>query len=76
MGRGPSREAVLRGFLALVLDMVRVDPERRPSGEMTGWYRELALQANLIPAEVATNRELLDEAMRVARAVQRATAAA
>ena len=28
--------------MALVLDMVRVDPERRPSPEMQRWHRELA----------------------------------
>ncbi|MEQ8833869.1 MAG: hypothetical protein RIB67_05420 [Miltoncostaeaceae bacterium] len=76
MSRGPAREAVVRGFLALVLDMVRVDPERRPNAEMVRWYRELALGTGLAPAEVGTNRELLDEALRVARAVQESKTAA
>lgn len=76
MSRGPAREAVVRGFMALVLDMVRVDPERKPSPEMVRWYRELAVQAGLAPAGVSTNRELMDEALRVSRAVQESKTAA
>lgn len=76
MGRGPAREAVVRGFMALVLDMVRVDAERKPSAEMVRWYRELAAQSGLAPAGVETNRELLDEALRVARALQESRTAA
>lgn len=74
MGREPSRRAVVRGFMALVLDMVRVDPDRRPSAAMVGWYEELAIDAGLAPRGVPTARTLLDEALRVARAVQEADA--
>ena len=70
MAKGPDREAVLRGFMALVLDMVRVDPDRRPSPEMTRWYRELAVGAGLRPIDVPTARALLDEGLRVTRAVR------
>lgn len=76
MSRGPAREAVVRGFMALVLDMVRVDPERKPSAEMVRWYRELAVESGLAPAGVSTNRELMDEALRVSRAVQESKTAA
>ncbi|MFP5451072.1 MAG: hypothetical protein ACLGG9_04895 [Thermoleophilia bacterium] len=72
MAKGPDREAVVRGFMALVLDMVRVDPERRPSADMTRWYRELAMQAGLAPVPVPTARVLLDEGLRVAKAVREA----
>ena len=41
MTQGPDPRAAVRGFMALVLDMVRVDPERRPSAEMQRWHREL-----------------------------------
>jgi hypothetical protein len=75
MAKGPNREAVVRGFMALVLDMVRVDPTRRPSPEMTRWYRELALQAGLVPAPVPTARALMDEGLRVVKATREAEAA-
>jgi hypothetical protein len=72
MAKGPNREAVVRGFMALVLDMVRVDPERRPSAEMARWYRELAMQAGLAPAPVPTARALMDEGLRVVKATREA----
>ena len=48
MTQGPDPRAALRGFMALVLDMVRVDPDRRPSAEMQRWHRELAATARVI----------------------------
>jgi hypothetical protein len=51
--------------MALVLDMVRVDPNRRPSSEMLKWHRELATAAGIVPEHPTTNRELLDGALRI-----------
>ncbi len=69
MARQPAVEARVRGFMALAVDMVRVDADRRPSPEMAGWYRELADAAGLDAVPVRTNRELFQEGLRVARAV-------
>ncbi|HMM48976.1 MAG TPA: hypothetical protein PKE32_05115 [Miltoncostaeaceae bacterium] len=68
MAEGPKREAVLRGFMALVLDMVRVDPDRKPSRDMIRWYEELAGDAGLTPADVPTARALLEEGLRLMKA--------
>ena len=67
MTQGPDPRAALRGFMALVLDMVRVDPDRRPSAEMQRWHRELATAAGVLPEHPATNRELLDGALRLSQ---------
>ncbi len=67
MTQGPDPRATLRGFMALVLDMVRVDPDRRPSTEMQRWHRELAATIGVIPEHPATNRELLDGALRLSQ---------
>jgi hypothetical protein len=72
MAKGPRQEAILRGFMALVLDMVRVDPDRRPTPEMIRWYRELAVEVGVTPAEVPTARALLDEGLQLARALREA----
>ena len=50
MTQGPIPRAALRGFMALVLDMVRVDPDRRPSSEMHRWHRELAARVGVPPS--------------------------
>jgi hypothetical protein len=55
--------------MALVLDMVRVDPERRPSAEMLRWHRELAASVGVIPEHPRTNRELLDGALRLSQVI-------
>lgn len=65
MTPGPDPRASLRGFLALVMDMVRVDPDRRPSAELQRWYREIALAADFTPEHAATNRSLLVRALRL-----------
>lgn len=70
MARGPGADAVLRGFMALAVDMVRVDPTRRPGPEMRRWCRDLAEEVGLEPIPVDTSRALLEEAMRIARAVK------
>ena len=70
MTQGPDPRAALRGFMALVLDMVRVDPDRRPSAEMQKWHRELAAVAGVIPEHAATNRELLDGALRLSQILE------
>ena len=67
MTQGPDPRATLRGFMALVLDMVRVDPDRRPSTEMQRWHRELAAAVGVVPEHPATNRELLDGALRLSQ---------
>jgi hypothetical protein len=56
--------------MALVLDMVRADPERRPSPEMLRWHRELAEVVGIEPASVRTNRELLDGSLRIERVLR------
>lgn len=67
MTQGPDPRATFRGFMALVLDMVRIDPDRRPSSEMQRWHRELAASLGVLPAHPRTNRELLDGALRLSR---------
>ena len=52
MARGPGVDAVLRGFMALAVDMVRVDPTRRPGPEMRRWCRDLAEEVGLEPQPV------------------------
>jgi hypothetical protein len=56
--------------MALVLDMVRVDPDRRPSAEMQRWHRELAATVGVLPEHPSTNRELLDGALRLSRILE------
>lgn len=67
MTQGPDPRATLRGFMALVLDMVRVDPDRRPSAEMQRWHRELAASVGVVPEHPATYRQLLDGALRLSQ---------
>jgi hypothetical protein len=49
--------------MALVLDMVRIDPGRRPSAEMQRWHRDLATSIGVAPESPTTNRGLLDAAL-------------
>jgi len=70
MTQGPDPRAALRGFMALVLDMVRVDPDRRPSSEMQRWHRELAAAIGVLPEHPTTNRELLDGALRLSQVLE------
>ena len=72
MTQAPDPRAALRGFMALVLDMVRVDPDRRPSSEMQRWHRELAAAIGVLPEHPATNRELLDGALRLSQVLESA----
>ena len=71
MTQGPDPRAALRGFMALVLDQVRVDPDRRPSSEMQRWHRELAAAIGVLPEHPTTNRELLDGALRLSQVLER-----
>ncbi|WP_217914321.1 hypothetical protein [Miltoncostaea marina] len=71
MTQGPAPAAAFRGFMALVLDMVRVDPDRRPTAEMLRWHRDLAGAVGVAPGRPATNQELLDGALRLKRAIDR-----
>ena len=71
MTQGPAPAAAFRGFMALVLDMVRMDPDRRPTTEMIRWHRDLAAAVGVVPGHPATNQELLDGALRLKRAIDR-----
>lgn len=59
--------ASLKGLMALVLDMARADPQRRPSAEMQRWHQELATSIGVVPGPTRTNRELLDAVLRLDR---------
>lgn len=74
MNQGPDPRASLRGFMALVLDMVRVDPERRPSAEMQRWHRELAATVGILPEHPRTNKDLLDGALHLQRVMEETAA--
>jgi hypothetical protein len=67
MTQGPDPRAAVRGFMALVLDMVRVDPDRRPSAEMQRWHRELATSIGVVPENPSTNKEMLNGALRLSQ---------
>ena len=67
MTQGPDPRAAVRGFMALVLDMVRVDPDRRPSAEMQRWHRDLATSVGVVPESPSTNREMLNGALRLSQ---------
>ena len=67
MTQGPDPRAAVRGFMALVLDMVRIDPDRRPSAEMQRWHRDLATSIGVVPESAETNRDLLNEALRLSQ---------
>ena len=69
MTQGPKPRAQLRGFIALVLDMVRVDPDRRPSTEVRRWHRELAAKVGVPAEQPQTNRELLGAALRLSHSL-------
>ena len=72
MTQGPTPRAALRGFMALVMDMVRVDPDRRPSAEMVRWHRDLAATIGVLPEHPETARDLLDGALRMQQALDAA----
>jgi hypothetical protein len=70
MTQGPDPRASLRGLTALVLDMVRIDADRRPSAEVRRWHHELAASLGA-PAEYPrTSRELLEALLRLSRAIE------
>lgn len=75
MSQGPSTRATLRGFSALVLDMARIDADRRPSPEMIKWHRRLAATVGVEPAFTPTNRAMLRECRRLRRIVDEASRA-
>ena len=75
MTHGPKPRAALRGFIALVLDMVRVDPDRRPSTEVRRWHRELAAKVGVPAEQPQTNRELLGAALRLSHSLPDKTTA-
>lgn len=63
--KGPEPAAALRGFMAVVTDMVRVDPERRPTAEMQRWHRDIAAHLGALPPLARTNRELFESGLRM-----------
>ena len=67
MTQGPDPRAAVRGFMALVLDMVRIDPDRRPSAEMQRWHRDLATSIGVAPESTETYRDLLNGALRLSQ---------
>jgi hypothetical protein len=63
---GPDPRAAARGFIALALDMARIDPDRRPSAEMRQWLSDLALTLGAAPPRPPlTNVELVESALRL-----------
>jgi len=63
---GPDPRAAARGVVAIALDMARVDPDRRPTAEMCRWCHKLAGDLGVAPRdEIASNRELVFEALRL-----------
>jgi hypothetical protein len=70
MTQGPDPRASLRGLTALVLDMVRIDPGRRPSAEVRRWHRELAASVGVPVEYPRTNRDLLDALLRLSRGLE------
>jgi hypothetical protein len=59
----PDPRAELAAFTAMVLDLARVDPERKPGAAVTRWHRELAALLGLPCDRAATNRDLLRGAL-------------
>lgn len=68
--KGPEPGAALRGFLAVVCDMVRIDPDRRPSAQMQRWHRDVAEQIGVLPPIARTGREMLDSALRLQQVLE------
>ncbi len=65
---GPDPRAEARGFIALALDMARVDPDRRPSSDMRQWLADLAAHVGAPPpAPPRTNRQLVESALHIER---------
>jgi hypothetical protein len=69
---GPDPRAAAKGFLALVLDMARIDPHRRPTPDMVRWYRELSTKLGASVSSPTSNRDLLDAALRLESLAHRA----
>lgn len=70
MTQGPDPRAAVRGFMALVLDMVRVDPERKPSAQMHRWHADLAASLGVtVDVPAPTNRAMLNGALRLSEVV-------
>ena len=70
MSPRPDPRAELRAFAAMILEMARVDPTRRPSAEVCRWHRDLASVLDIIPESAETNRTMVDEALRMHRLVR------
>lgn len=70
MSPRPDPRAELRAFAAMVLEMARIDPTRKPSAEVCRWHRDLASVLEIIPEGADTNRAMVDEALRMHRLVR------
>jgi hypothetical protein len=64
--KGDTR-AELQAFVAMALDLARQDPSRRVGPEVRKWQARLAERMGVVPMAPATNRELLDAGLRLAR---------
>ncbi len=63
---GPDPRAATRGFVALSLDLARIDPDRATTKAMRTWAHRIADDLGTPPAlHLPTNRALLREALRL-----------
>jgi|GEM_PF-3338832 hypothetical protein len=63
---GPDPRAATRGFVALSLDLARLDPDRAATKEMRAWAHRIADDLGIPPTmHLPTNRALLREALRL-----------
>lgn len=73
---GPDPRAAARGFIALALDLARVNPDRRPSADMRRWLADLAFSLGAPPPRPPlTNTELVEAALRLEELAHERTAA-
>jgi hypothetical protein len=63
----PDPTVELKALTAMALDLTRVDPDRAPGDRLRKWHRELAEVLGDHAEPVATNRDLLRDAVRLSR---------
>ncbi len=66
----PDPTVELKALTAMALDLTRADPDRAPGERLQRWHRELAEIIGEYAEPVATNRELLRDAIRLTRSRQ------
>lgn len=64
----PDPKVELKALTAMALDLTRVDPDRPPGERLSRWHRELAEVLGDEARPVATNRDLLRDAVRLTKA--------